>query len=78
MMDFRGMFKQRVNKNIKNRIINYKINESEDEYYLLTNLSYSIYELKELYWKRWQVEIHFKESKYNLSLNKINLKLETL
>ena len=25
-------------------------------------------------WKRWCVEIHFKESKYNLSLNNINLK----
>jgi len=65
-----------INKKIKNRIINYRIDKSEDEYYLLTNLSYSIDELKELYWKRWKVEIHFKESKYNLSLNTINLKTE--
>ena len=65
-----------INKNIKNRIINYRIDNSEDEYYLLTNLSCSIDELKDLYWKRWQVEIHFKESKYNLSLKTINLKTE--
>jgi hypothetical protein len=65
-----------INKKINNRIINYRIDKSEDEYYLLTNLSYSIDELKELYWKRWKVEIHFKESKYNLSLNTINLKTE--
>jgi hypothetical protein len=34
---------------------------------LITNLTSSIDALKELYWKRWKVEIHFKESKYNLS-----------
>ena len=65
-----------INKNIKNRIINYRVDNSEDEYYLLTNLTCSIDELKNLYWKRWQVEIHFKESKYNLSLKTINLKTE--
>ena len=65
-----------INKNINNRIINYRVDNSEDEYYLLTNLSYSIDELKNLYWKRWKVEIHFKESKYNLSLKTINLKTE--
>jgi hypothetical protein len=65
-----------INKNINNRIVTYKIDNSEDEYYLLTNLNNSINELKDLYWKRWQVEIHFKESKYNLSLNTINLKTE--
>ena len=61
-----------INKNIKNRIINYRVDNSEDEYYLLTNLTCSIDELKNLYWKRWQVEIHFKESKYNLSLKTEN------
>lgn len=65
-----------INKNIKNRIINYRVDNSEDEYYLLTNLTCSIDELKDLYWKRWQIEIHFKESKYNLSLKTINLKTE--
>ena len=65
-----------INKNINNRIINYRVDNSDDEYYILTNLSYSIDELKNLYWKRWKVEIHFKESKYNLSLKTINLKTE--
>ena len=65
-----------INKNINNRIINYRVDNSEDEYYILTNLSYSIDELKNLYWKRWKVVIHFKESKYNLSLKTINLKTE--
>jgi len=65
-----------LNKNINNRIVHYRIDNSEDDYYLLTNLKKSINELKDLYWKRWQVEIHFKESKYNLSLNTINLKTE--
>jgi len=65
-----------INKNINNRIVNYRIDNSEDDYYLLTNLKKTIDELKDLYWKRWQVEIHFKESKYNLSLNTINLKTE--
>ena len=41
---------------------------------MLTNLNKSIDKIRDLYWKRWQVEIHFKESKYNLSLNTINLK----
>ena len=63
-----------INKNIKNRIINYRVDNSEDEYYLLTNLTCSIDELKNLYWKRWQVEIHFKESKYNLSLKTLFVK----
>jgi len=65
-----------INKIINNRIVNYRVDNSEDEYYLLTNLTYSINELKDLYWKRWSVEIHFKESKYNLALNTINLKTE--
>jgi len=64
-------------KNINSKIINYNVKDSEDEYFLYTNLiNKSIYELKDLYWKRWKVEIHFKESKYNLSLNNINLKTE--
>ena len=65
-----------INKNINNRIVNYRVNDSEEDYFLITNLTSSIDALKELYWKRWKVEIHFKESKYNLSLNTINLKTE--
>jgi len=53
-----------INKNINNRIVNYKVDDSEDDYFLITNLTNTIDELKELYWKRWKVEIHFKESTY--------------
>ena len=64
-------------KNINYKTVSYKINDSEEDYYLFTNLIYkSIEELKDLYWKRWKVELHFKETKYNLSLNNINLKTE--
>jgi hypothetical protein len=64
-------------KNINYKTVSYKINDSEEDYYLFTNLIHkSIDELKDLYWKRWKVELHFKESKYNLSLNNINLKTE--
>ena len=65
-----------INKKINNRIVHYRVDNSEEDYYLLTNLNKSLDELKDLYWKRWQVEIHFKESKYNLSLKTINLKTE--
>jgi hypothetical protein len=65
-----------INKKINNRIVHYRIDNSKEDYYLLTNLNKSLDELKDLYWKRWQVEIHFKESKYNLSLKTINLKTE--
>jgi len=65
-----------INKKINNRIVHYRVNNSEEDYYLLTNLNKSLDELKDLYWKRWKVEIHFKESKYNLSLKTINLKTE--
>ena len=64
-------------KNINYKTVSYNINDSEEDYYLFTNLIHkSIDELKDLYWKRWKVELHFKESKYNLSLNNINLKTE--
>jgi IS4 transposase len=65
-----------MNKKIYNRIVKYRVENSDEDYYMLTNLNKSIDEIKDLYWKRWQVEIHFKESKYNLSLNTINLKTE--
>lgn len=65
-----------MNKKIYNRIVKYRVENSDEDYYMLTNLNKSIDEIRDLYWKRWQVEIHFKESKYNLSLNTINLKTE--
>ena len=66
-------------KNVNYKTVSYKINDSEEDYYLFTNLIYkTIEELKDLYWKRWKVELHFKESKYNLSLNNINLKTRNL
>jgi hypothetical protein len=65
-----------INKKINNRIVYYRVDNSKEDYFLLTNLNKSLDEMKELYWKRWQVEIHFKESKYNLSLKTINLKTE--
>ena len=65
------------NKNIDFKVVNYRVKDSDEDYYLFTNLIYkSINDLKDLYWKRWKVELHFKESKYNLSLNNINLKTE--
>lgn len=48
-------------KNINYKKVHYKINDSEEDYYLFTNLIYkSIEDLKDLYWKRWKVELHFK------------------
>ena len=38
--------------NINNRIVNYRVNDSEEDYFLITNLTSTIDELKELYWKR--------------------------
>jgi hypothetical protein len=35
-----------MNKNINNRIVYYKVDDSEDDYYLITNLTYTIDELK--------------------------------
>ena len=49
-----------INKNIYNRILKYRIKNSDEDYYILTNLNKSIDELKDLYWRRWRVEIHFK------------------
>lgn len=63
--------------NIKHRVVHYRVENSNDEYYIYTNiLDQNIDYFKDLYWKRWSVEINFKESKYNLSLININLKNE--
>jgi len=81
--EVRNMIKNNINEyifkynNIFNKTISYRVENSNDDYYLYTNLiNSSIEELKNLYWKRWTVEIHFKESKYNLSLQKVNNKTE--
>jgi hypothetical protein len=64
-------------KNIDNKVVHYNIDDLSEDYYLYTNLIHkSIDELKDLYWKRWCIETHFKESKYNLALNNINLKTD--
>jgi Transposase DDE domain len=59
------------NQIIKFRIVRYLVDDKE--YYLGTtiydkNISY----FKNIYWKRWKIEIHFRHSKYDLSM--INLK----
>ena len=41
-----------INKKINNRIVHYRIDNSKEDYYLLTNLNKSLDELKDLYWKR--------------------------
>jgi hypothetical protein len=61
--------------NIKFKIVNYKIDNINEEYYLFTTLiDKSIEELKDLYKKRWSIETHFKELKYTTSLKEINSK----
>jgi hypothetical protein len=55
------------------KLVNYNINS--EEYYIITSLIGSnIEELKNLYWKRWSIETHFKEAKYTTSLNEIKCK----
>ena len=58
---------------IKFRIIKYKINNKI--YYLGTTIyDKNIKYFKDLYWKRWKIEINFRHSKYNLSMNNIKSK----
>jgi hypothetical protein len=62
-------------KFIQFRLIKYVVNNKI--YYLGTTIyNKSISYLKNLYWKRWKTEIHFKYSKYNLSLKELNSKTE--
>lgn len=59
--------------NIKYKIVNYKIHDEGEEYFLLTSLvNKNLEELKDLYKKRWSIETHFKEAKYTTSLREIN------
>ena len=68
-------------ENYNYKVVNYTIknesNESEESenYFLLTNLiNLSVEELKNIYWKRWSIETHFKEAKYTTSLGNLNCK----
>jgi hypothetical protein len=62
------------------KIVNYKIDNPKDskdsnDYYILTSLiNLNIDELKNIYWKRWSIETHFKEAKYTTSLSNLNCK----
>ena len=63
-----------INNN-KYKIVNYKIHDEGEEYFLLTSLIHKdLEELKILYKKRWRIETHFKEAKCTTSLNEINIK----
>ena len=58
------------NKSIKFRIMTYTINNND--YFLGTTImNHTVIFFKNLYWKRWSIEIHFRESKYLLSLKNI-------
>jgi hypothetical protein len=58
------------NKIIRFRIITYEINNKK--YFLGTTImNKTVAYFKDIYWKRWSVEINFRESKYLLSLNNI-------
>lgn len=64
------------NEKIKLRIIEYEIDNNK--YYIGTNLldknKYDIDYLKNIYWKRWQIEVDFRHSKYDLSLKELKSK----
>jgi hypothetical protein len=62
--------------NIFYKVVNYKIHENGEEYYLITTLiNKSLDELKEHYKDRWTVETHFKELKYTTSFDYLNCTL---
>ena len=59
---------------IKFRILSYEI---DDKIFFLgtTIINKTVTYFKNIYWKRWRIEINFRESKYLLSLNKICQKI---
>jgi hypothetical protein len=58
------------NKIIKFRILIYKINNNN--YYLGTTImNKTVAYFKNIYWKRWNNEVKFKQSQYLLTLNNI-------
>ena len=57
-------------KLIRFRILTYEINDKK--FFLGTTImNHKINYFKNLYWKRWNIEIHFRESKYLCSLSNI-------
>jgi len=63
------------NKIISFRLVKYKINKKW--YYIGTTIfNKSINYIKDIYWKRWKIETHFRHSKYNLSLKDLKSKSE--
>jgi hypothetical protein len=66
---------QHNTETIKLRLIKYTIGNKI--YYLGTTIyNRSIGYIKDLYWRRWKIETHFKYSKYNLSLKELKSKSE--
>jgi len=62
-----------AHKTIPFRVIKYKI--KRQIYYLGTTIyDKDIDYFKDIYWRRWKIEINFRHSKYNLSLRKIQSK----
>ena len=62
-------------KKIQFRVLKYTVNKNI--YYIGTTIyDKSIKYFKDTYWKRWKVEVNFKYSKYNLSMNNIKSKSE--
>jgi len=60
---------------IKFRVLVYQINDKK--YYLGTTIfNHTISYFKNIYWKRWKIEINFRYSKYMLSLNNLSSKNE--
>jgi hypothetical protein len=61
------------NQTIPLRIIKYSINNND--YYLGTTIyNKDVDYFANLYWQRWGIEIHFRQSKYNLSLKQLQSK----
>ena len=57
-------------KLIRFRILTYKIDNKQ--FFLGTTImNHKINYFKNIYWKRWNIEIHFRESKYLCSLSNI-------
>ncbi len=82
VINFTNYFNETVNnKDIDNHLINNKKFQSvniklKDEYNLITNLKRDLYkdeDIKDLYHKRWDVEVFFKIVKYNFNFENIRI-----
>ena len=67
------------NKYVKVRIVKYKLNTEKGDIvkYIMTTLNkdeYPIEYIKELYHKRWDIEVHIRYDKHILSMNYLNCK----